>query len=67
MGSFTRDMEPKLSYFTLDELINKEWRTNCELKADNSGKVAFRGFRGNYKFSWISENGQEESMTAYLK
>ncbi|MBR2374066.1 MAG: endo-1,4-beta-xylanase [Lentisphaeria bacterium] len=66
-GLFTRDMEPKLSYFTLDELINKEWRTNCELKADNSGKVAFRGFRGNYKFSWISENGQEESMTAYLK
>ena len=65
-GLFTRDMEPKLSYFTLDELINKEWRTNVELKADSAGQVGFRGFRGDYKFTWESADGKVESMTAHL-
>lgn len=65
-GLFTRDMEPKLAYFALDELINKTWRTNCELKADRSGKISFRGFKGNYKFSWTGENGVSTSMTAHL-
>ena len=66
-GIFTRDMEPKLAYFTLDDLINKEWRTRLELKADSSGKIAFRGFRGNYKFSWQDDKGLLQTATAYLK
>jgi GH35 family endo-1,4-beta-xylanase len=65
-GIFTRNMEPKLVYFALDELINKEWRTNCVLKADSDGKAAFRGFRGTYRFSWENEKGSQESMTASL-
>ena len=65
-GLFTRNMEPKLSYFALDELINKEWRTNGELKADSSARVGFRGFRGNYKFTWENADGKVESMTAHL-
>ena len=65
-GIFTRNMEPKLVYFALDELINKEWRTNCVLKADSDGKAAFRGFRGTYRFSWENEKGSLETMTASL-
>ena len=65
-GIFTREMEPKLVYFALDELINKEWRTNVELKADSAGQVGFRGFRGDYKFTWENVDGKVESMTAHL-
>ena len=65
-GIFTREMEPKLVYFALDELINKEWRTNVELKADSAGQVGFRGFRGDYKFTWENADGKVESMTAHL-
>ena len=66
-GLFTRNMEPKLSYFALDELINKEWRTNLVCKADNNVKIAFRGFRGNYRLSWQDDNGNIQTTEQYLK
>ena len=65
-GLFTRDMQPKLAYFALDELINKEWRTNLECQADKDGKVAFRGFRGNYKLSWTDESGTVQTREYHL-
>ena len=66
-GIFTRDMEPKLAYFTLDELINKEWRTNTECIAEKDGSVSFRGFRGNYRLSWDDDNGNIQTVEKYLK
>ena len=66
-GIFTRNMEPKLVYFTLDELINKEWKTCIECKADKEGKVAFRGFRGNYRLSWCDDKGLVQEQEFYLK
>ena len=65
-GTFTRDMEPKLAYFTLDELINKEWRTNTECIAEKDGSVSFRGFRGNYRLSWDDDNGNIQTVEKYL-
>lgn len=65
-GIFTRDMQPKLSYFTLNELINKEWRTNLEVQAEKDGKIAFRGFRGNYRLSWTDDNGTQQTQEYHL-
>ena len=65
-GLFTRNMEPKLVYFALDELINKEWRTNLECSADSNGTIAFRGFRGNYRLSWTDDNGTIQTQEYHL-
>ncbi|MDR0931439.1 MAG: endo-1,4-beta-xylanase [Victivallales bacterium] len=66
-GLFTRDMQPKLAYYALDELINHEWRTNTVCNADKDAKAQFRGFRGNYRLSWVGADGQEESQVCHLK
>jgi GH35 family endo-1,4-beta-xylanase len=59
-GLFTRDMKKKPAYLALDELINREWRTNIDVPAKD-GKVAFRGFRGRYRLTWKSADGSERS------
>lgn len=66
-GLFTRDMEPKLSYFALDGLVNREWRTNTVCTADADALAAFRGFRGRYRLSWAGADGCEESLICHLK
>ena len=63
-GLFRRDMTPKKAFFALDRLINDEWRTRTTVKADADGSVAFRGFRGTYRFSWHDASGAARSATA---
>jgi hypothetical protein len=60
-------MEPKLAFHTLNDLINREWKTKLSLKPEKDGSISFRGFRGSYKFSWVNADGQQESVTAELK
>ena len=60
-------MEPKLAFYALDGLINKEWKSSFETHADKSGALVFRGFRGTYRFSWVTAAGDEETMTAHLQ
>lgn len=66
-GLFTRDMEPKLSYFALNDLIHHEWHTSMSCRADREGRAVFRGFRGRYRLSWTSAEGKAESMECHLK
>jgi len=56
-GLFSRDMEPKPAYYALNDLINNEWKTRTVVKADTSGIVAFRGFRGEYRLTWQDAAG----------
>ena len=56
-GIFTRDMRPKTAYFAMDDLINREWKTSLEAQVAD-GKVAFRGFRGNYRLTWKGSDGK---------
>ena len=49
------------AYFALDELINREWRTDVGVKAGKDGSVEFRGFRGSYRLSWRCGNGAARS------
>lgn len=65
-GLFLRNMEPKLAYHALNDLINKEWQTHTQVKADKDGVVRFRGFRGRYRLSWVSSSGKEESTCVEL-
>ena len=50
-GLFTRDMKPKTAYYALDDLINREWKTNVSIPVNN-GRASFRGFCGRYRLSW---------------
>ncbi len=66
-GLFTRGMNPKPAYYALDELINKEWRTNLSTKPDSDGNVKFRGFKGKYRLSWKDKNGNEQFKLVEVK
>lgn len=57
-GLFTRQMEPKPVYYAMDQLINHDWKTTLTLKADGAGKIAFRGFKGEYELSWTGTDGK---------
>lgn len=57
-GLFTKNMEPKPSYFALNDLINKEWKTNLTVKTDSNSRVAFRGFKGKYRVTWKDKSGE---------
>lgn len=50
-GLFREDFSPKPSHAVLDELINKEWRTNLTLRADGAAAAKFQGFRGRYRIT----------------
>ena len=74
-GIFTRDMQPKISYYAMDDLINREWKTNLSVKSNNqttangrtSSSVAFRGFKGRYKLCWKGADGREKSKIVEVK
>ena len=61
-GLFTKDMEKKPVYYALDKLINYEWRTRLSVKADEHGKIFFRGFRGKYRLSWEDSAGGKHTQ-----
>ena len=61
-GLFTRNMEPKPSYFALNKLINDEWKTRFTFKADTSkAEKSFRGFKGTYQVTWTDTEGKTQS------
>ena len=65
-GLFSRDMQPKPAYFALDNLINSEWKTRLTVKASESGRAAFRGFKGKYRATWRDASGAEKSAEFHL-
>ena len=69
-GLFTRDMRPKTAYFAMDDLVNREWRTKCEVKVKGEGErrtVSFRGFRGRYRLSWTDASGKAVSKLVEVR
>ena len=65
-GIFTRDMKPKTSYYAMDDLVNREWKTKTTVRAEG-GKVAFRGFRGLYTLTWTDAAGKVCTKTVEVK
>ena len=66
-GIFFRDMKEKPSYWALDQLINHEWKTNVTVKADENGKVQFRGFKGKYHITYKDNKGKTQTLEYILK
>jgi endo-1,4-beta-xylanase len=66
-GLFTRNMEPKPSFYAMNELINEEWKTNLVVKVKEEGEATFRGFKGEYIVSWKDKNGKLQQSKFYLK
>ncbi len=66
-GLFTRNMEPKPSFYTLNKLINEEWKTNDIVKVKEDGTITFRGFKGRYIISWKDKLGKMQQAEFYLK
>lgn len=66
-GLFTRNMEPKPSYYALDQLINHEWKTNMTIHSPEDGTIKFRGFRGRYQIEWKDRSGRNRMEEFYLK
>ena len=65
-GLFTRDMRPKTAYFAMDDLVNREWKTKTEVTA-KGGQVAFRGFRGRYRLTWVGADGKTQTKLVEVK
>lgn len=66
-GLFTRQMDPKPSFFALNGLINKEWKTSLIVKPDKKRLIKFRGFKGNYRITWMDQQGNLQIKEYYLK
>jgi endo-1,4-beta-xylanase len=52
-GFLNEDMSPKPSYYVLNELINKEWKTSVSQNVESNNPVTFRGFYGDYSVKII--------------
>lgn len=57
-GLFSRDMKEKTAFHALDNLINHEWKTSLGAKVSKDGKLEFRGFRGKYRLTWTTPDGE---------
>lgn len=66
-GLFRRNMEPKQSYYALNDLIHSEWKTDLSVRAGKGGEIAFRGFRGSYRLTWENSAGVEECANIELR
>jgi len=76
-GIFTRDMRPKTAYFAMDDLINREWKTRCEVKVEEKVEkiggggqrrtISFRGFRGRYRLTWKGADGKEQAKIVEVR
>ncbi|MDO4582510.1 MAG: endo-1,4-beta-xylanase [Planctomycetia bacterium] len=67
-GLFTRNMEPKPSYFALNKLIHEEWKTKFTQKAENSQvDLKFRGFKGKYRITWTDSEGKIQTKEIVVK
>jgi len=58
VGLLRADGSPKPAYWRLDRLINQEWRTHGDFKADAKGRVVVpNAYEGEYR---ITANGVEQ-------
>ena len=58
LGGLTdENLDPKLAYKALDQLINHEWKTHYSGMTDAEGRCTFQGFAGTYEISVTPENG----------
>ncbi len=47
-GLLDQNLEEKPAYRMLDELVNREWHTECQVRTDENGVADWNGFYGDY-------------------
>jgi GH35 family endo-1,4-beta-xylanase len=65
-GLLDADFKPKPAYTALDQLINRDWKTQATLTTDAQGQAKFRGFHGTYRVT-IEQGGKTKQQTLPLK
>ena len=65
-GLLRKDLSPKPAYETLHRLIKHEWWTKVDATTDVHGKVAFRGFHGDYRALVRSADGKRAEIALQL-
>jgi hypothetical protein len=65
-GLVGQDLRPKPAYTALQDLVKHQWWTRAELTTDAEGRVAFRGFLGDYKLTVRSASGKDIEATYVL-
>ncbi len=63
-GFFRSDFTKKPVFDILDDLINKQWRTNLDLEANNDN-VYFKAFYGDYEVAAVHD-GKEVTRNLHL-
>ncbi len=66
IGLIDEANKPKANYETLNQLINKDWRTNLQIDLTAKNTAEFRGFYGVYEIE-ISVNGKLTKKTFELR
>jgi len=65
-GLLDAELNPKLAYKALDQLINTDWKTRVSLQTDAQGHAQFRGFHGAYEVT-VTQNGVSIKRSLHLK
>ncbi len=67
-GLLDKNFNPKPVYHRLHKLIKEDWMTkNLQQKTRKDGKVAFRGFFGQYKVAAHTPDGRRQEFKFHLK
>lgn len=66
-GLLAEDYHPKPVYNRLRKLIHEEWKTKVNMRTDESGTIAFRGFYGNYTVTLKTTDGRTRSFSEVLQ
>ncbi|HEX8196160.1 MAG TPA: endo-1,4-beta-xylanase [Pyrinomonadaceae bacterium] len=64
IGLIDANGNPKPNYKALDQLINKEWRTNLQVNLTEDNTAKFRGFFGSYEVEAVV-NGKTVSTAKF--
>ena len=66
-GLLDEEFEPKPVYDRVRKLVNRDWCTNLVFDSPAGGKVAFRGFYGNYRVTVAAAEGRVKSYEVHLR
>ena len=66
-GFVNNDFSPKPSYDVLNQLINKEWKTNITTSISNSNRYSFKGFFGEYRIKIKQGKKETEQRIIFNK
>lgn len=66
-GLVDEEYRPKPVFEMLDKLINETWKTQLSQKPDADGKLAFRGYFGNYSIKLTTSDGRVHTFPVHVR